>query len=126
LFVYFAVLKHEKGLAFIEYATREKCVEIMGQNWKMNGRPAMVMQAGTKKPSTGTPGANSGLSQDERDMRTLFVKGLPFSSTPEDIVELFGCLQARLLKDHAGQSKVFALLTTFEQMNVLGNGFRRV
>jgi len=97
-----------KGLAFVEYATREKCVEIMGQKWKMNGRPAMVMQAGTKKPSTGTPGANSGLSQDERDMRTLFVKGLPFSSTPEDLVELFGCLQARLLKDHAGQSKGMA------------------
>jgi len=97
-----------KGLAFVEYATREKCVEIMGQKWKMNGRPAMVMQAGTKKPAASTPGPNSGLSQDERDMRTLFVKGLPFSSTPEDIVELFGCLQARLLKDHSGQSKGMA------------------
>lgn len=78
----------------------------------MNGRPAIVMQAGTKKPATnGTPGPNSGLSQDERDLRTLFVKGLPFSSTPDDLVELFGCLQARLLKDHAGQSKV--ILSSF-------------
>lgn len=97
----------------------------MGQKWKMNGRPAMVMQAGTKKPAASTPGPNSGLSQDERDMRTLFVKGLPFSSTPEDIVELFGCLQARLLKDHSGQSKVF---TTSLQKYItsLGNGICRV
>ncbi|CAG5112486.1 Oidioi.mRNA.OKI2018_I69.chr2.g6698.t1.cds [Oikopleura dioica] len=98
-----------KGLAFVEYASREKCVEMLEKKWKMNGRPAIVMQAGTKKPATnGTPGPNSGLSQDERDLRTLFVKGLPFSSTPDDLVELFGCLQARLLKDHAGQSKGMA------------------
>ena len=109
----------------MEYATREKCVEIMGQKWKMNGRPAMVMQAGTKKPAASTPGPNSGLSQDERDMRTLFVKGLPFSSTPEDIVELFGCLQARLLKDHSGQSKVFTTLLQ-KYITSLGNGICRV
>ena len=98
-----------KGLAFVEYTTAEKAQKVIAGRWKVNGRPAHVMQAGGKKPERKSAGGGGGGNASERDKRTLFVKGLPFSSTPNDLMNLMGCFDARLLKDsNTGKSKGMA------------------
>ena len=67
-----------KGLAFVEYATVEKAQSVIAtKNWKMAGRPAYVMQAGTKPKGQENKGSNNANSS-EKERRTLFVKGYEF------------------------------------------------
>ena len=100
-------------MAFVEYTTPEKAQKVIAGHWKVHGRPAHVMQAGGKKPDRKSTGGSGG---NDRDKKTLFVKGLPFSSTPEDLINLFGCFDARLLKDFNGKSKGMAFCE-FENEN---------
>ena len=63
---------------FVEYATVEKAQSVIAtKNWKMAGRPAYVMQAGTKPKGQENKGSNNANSS-EKDKRTLFVKGKEF------------------------------------------------
>ena len=60
------------------------------------------MRAGLKKGDG--PQKKQGNS-DERDRRTLFVKELPYTATPNDVKEFFGAIDARFLKNPDGTPK---------------------
>ena len=98
-----------KGMGFVEYDSAEKAQEVINGKWKLCGRPVYCMQAGGKKPDNGAArGGAAPAGGNEKDRRTLFVKGLPFSATSESLVELFGCYEGRFLRDFNGKSKGMA------------------
>ena len=84
--------------------TEEKFEPITGK-FQVNGRDAHCMQAGQSKPK-GPQGGQSGGGRDsgDKDKRTLFVKGLPWSAGKEEIKELLGCDDARLLLNEEGRN----------------------
>ena len=90
--------------SFIEYAKRETAEEALAETFTVKGRIVNQMRAGLKKGDGPKKQGNS----DERDRRTLFVKELPYSASPNDVKELFSAIDARFLKNPDGTPKGIA------------------
>lgn len=92
--------------SFIEYAKRETAEEALAETFTVKGRIVNQMRAGLKKGDG--PKKQGGGNSDERDRRTLFVKELPYSASPDDVKELFSAIDARFLKNPDGTPKGIA------------------
>ena len=55
-----------KGLAFVEYSSKETAQKVIAGTWKVKGRPAFCMQAGGKKPQAqAKPNGNAASDRDK-------------------------------------------------------------
>nr|XP_054768985.1 nucleolin-like isoform X2 [Lytechinus pictus] len=109
-----------RKFAYVDVSTEEelnKALELSGSELNGNnvrlerGRSMDKKQSDRTPGSTpgGTPGGGSRRS-DGSDDRTLFAKGLSYSTTSESLMETFGCMDARIPLNDQGRPKGFAFL----------------
>ncbi|XP_077343800.1 nucleolin [Lithobates pipiens] len=94
-----------KRFGYVEFATAEEVENAL----KLNGKKVLGFEIKVEKANTPAEKSKNAENKKERDARTLFVKNIPYSTTSEDLQEIFdNAKEIRLPTAKDGTSKGIA------------------
>ncbi|XP_040205637.1 nucleolin isoform X3 [Rana temporaria] len=74
-----------KRFGYVEFATAEEVEDAL----KLNGKKVLGFEVKIEKANTPAEKSKNAENKKERDARTLFVKNIPYSTTSENLQEIF-------------------------------------